>query len=148
MQLESDRRYVYPVPPERMWGALAATHLYRRWWPWLTAFEADGLVAGSRWRCTVRPPLPYSVRFTLHLDDVVPPAFVTARVTGDIGGYARIDLADHDEGTQVRLTSALSPTNRAFAIIAAVARPVVRRGHDWVLDTGAHQFGRQAIAGV
>ena len=145
MELDSDRRYVFPVSPDTMWRALAATDEYRRWWPWLTEFEADGLVAGSRWRCTVRPPLPYSLRFTLCLDDVVPPALVTARVTGGIAGYARVDLAAHDEGTQVRLTSVLSPSNRAFAIVAAVARPVVRRGHDWVLDTGAQQFGRRAV---
>jgi uncharacterized protein YndB with AHSA1/START domain len=145
MELDSDRLYVFPVPPEQVWRALAATDDYRRWWPWLTAFEADGLFAGSRWRCTVRPPLPYSLRFTLDLDDVVPPALVTAHVTGDIAGLARVDLADHDEGTEVRLTSALTPSNRAFAIVAALARPVVHRGHDWVLDTGARQFARRAI---
>ena len=54
-------------------------------------------------------------------------ALVTAHLTGDITGHARVDLADHDEGTQVRLTSVLSPSNRAFAILAAVARPVVRQ---------------------
>ena len=141
------RLYVLPARPEQVWCALAATGEYRRWWPWLTAFEADGLVAGGQWRCTVRPPLPYSLRFTVHLDEVVPPALVTAHVTGDIAGDARVDLADHDEGTQVRLASVLTPTNPAFAIIAAVARPIVQRGHDWVLDTGARQFARHAVHG-
>jgi hypothetical protein len=95
----------------------------------------------------VRPPLPYSLRFTLHLDDVVPPTLVTAHVTGDIAGHARIDLTDHDEGTQVRLTSVLAPSNPAFAVVAAVARPIVQRGHDWVLDTGARQFAARAVGG-
>lgn len=148
MELASERLYVFPVPPEDVWRALAATGDYRRWWPWLTAFEADGLAAGNRWRCTVRPPLPYSLRFTIHLDHVVPPALVTAHVTGDIAGSARVELTGHADGTHLRLTSVLAPSNRAFAIVAAVFRPVVQRGHDWVLDTGAQQFARRVSDGL
>ena len=42
------------------------------WWPWLTSFDAAGLVAGARWQCTVRPPLRYSVRFAIDLEEVEP----------------------------------------------------------------------------
>jgi GNAT superfamily N-acetyltransferase len=128
-----------------VWQALGATGEYRSWWPWLAGFEADGLVAGARWRCTVRPNLPYSLRFVVHIDEVVPPRLVTAEVDGDIAGRARLLVRDHHAGAEVRLTSALSPRNRAFALVATVARPVLRRGHDWVLDTGARQFASLAI---
>jgi uncharacterized protein YndB with AHSA1/START domain len=145
VELVSERRFVFPVTVEQLWWALAETDQYRRWWPWLTAFEGDGLVAGGHWRCTVRPPLPYSLRFAIHLDTVTPPDLVTARIDGDIVGRARLELADHDGGAEVRLTSSLAPSNRAFAIVAAVAGPIVRRGHDWVLDTGARQFAGRAM---
>lgn len=147
MEISSDRRFVLPVPPERVWSALAGTDDYRGWWPWLTAFDATGLEAGARWRCTVRPPLPYSLRFVIELDDVVRPALVTAVVVGDITGRARVDLGPHTDGAEVRLTSTLAPSNRALAVIATVAGPIVRRGHDWVVDTGARQFARHAIGG-
>jgi len=149
VELQSDRRWVFPAPPQRVWQALADTGEYRRWWPWLTSFEAGSLAAGERWHCTVRvrPPLPYSLRFDIHLDEVVCPRLVTADVSGDIVGRARLDVHDHDAGAEVRLTSALAPSSRGFAALATVARPIVRRGHDWVLDTGARQFLGRAIAG-
>ena len=68
VELVSERSWCFGAPPDVVWAALAATGDYPTWWPWLTAFDADGLVAGGRWRCTVRPPLPYSVRFALDLE--------------------------------------------------------------------------------
>jgi uncharacterized protein YndB with AHSA1/START domain len=147
VELESDRRFTLPAPPDRVWQVLAETDQYRHWWPWLTAFETDGLVAGDVWRCTVRPPLRYSLRFAVHLEEVVQPTLVTARLTGDIAGHARLDLAARDDGTEVRLTSVLAPSSRVFAVFAVVARPLVRHGHDWVLDTGVRQFVGRAIDG-
>ena len=66
-------------------------------------------------------------------------------MSGDIAGRARVDLAARDGGSTVRLTSTLAPSTRAFAVIAVLAKPIVRRSHDWVLDTGARQFVRRAI---
>jgi uncharacterized protein YndB with AHSA1/START domain len=148
VELVSDRRYRFAVRPDVLWAALDATGDYRRWWPWLRAFEADGVRAGERWSCTVRPPLPYTLQFTIHLDDVEPPRLITAHVTGDIAGEARVEITPDRDGCAVRLTSRLAPGNRAFAVVARVAQPVVRRGHDWVLDTGAAQFASRAVSGA
>ncbi len=93
MELVSDRRYRFTVPPDTLWSTLAATNHYRSWWPWLRAFDdGGGLTAGADWRCTIRPPLPYTLRFRLHLDDVDRPRFVLAHLTGDIAGTARLDV--------------------------------------------------------
>ena len=147
MELVSDRRYPLEVPPDALWSALAATDDYRGWWPWLRSFEADGLHAGGRWHCTVRPPLPYTLRFTIHLDEVEPPHLVTSHLTGDISGVARIVIAPRAGGSEIQLTSTLTPSHRSFGIVAAIARPIVRRGHDWILDTGAQQFADRALTG-
>jgi uncharacterized protein YndB with AHSA1/START domain len=146
VELASDKRYHFDASPAGVWSALAETDRYRQWWPWLTSFEASGLHAGDAWRCAVRPPLGYTVRFTIHLDEVVRPRSLSARVSGEIRGHARIELAPSTDGCALRLTSTLAPGNRAFAVLAAVARPLVRWGHDWVLDTGAAQFARAAVA--
>jgi uncharacterized protein YndB with AHSA1/START domain len=145
VELASDRRYHFDASPGEVWAALADTAGYRRWWPWVAAFDGDRLAAGDAWRCAVRPPLGYTVRFTIHLDEVVRPTSVAARVAGEIRGDARIELEPCGDGCALRLTSTLAPGNRAFALLAAIARPIVRRGHDWVLDTGARQFAARAL---
>ena len=145
MRLESDRSYRFAVPPGTLWSAIAETAEYPSWWPWLTAFEARGLVSGDVWRCTVRPPLPYRLRFAIHLDEVVPTEVVAARISGDIAGTARLDVAADDDGCAVRLRSSLEPNGTAFGWLARLAGPIARRGHDWVLDTGARQFVTRAL---
>lgn len=120
---------------------------YRRWWPWLVRFDGTALAAGERWRCTVQPPLPYTLRFAVVLRGVSPGESVAADVEGDIVGTARVELATDGDHTAVRLVSALAPANRVLRQVARVARPVARFGHDWVLDTGARQFRRRAIDG-
>jgi hypothetical protein len=140
VQLASDRRYSFAVDVEQLWAAVADIDRYPLVWPWLRRFDARGLIAGDTWRCVVRPPLPYSVRFTIELDQVVGPSHVTATIAGDIAGVARLDLEPTADGSAIHLTSTLAPNGRAFAIFATLMRPVVSRGHDWVLDTGAAQF--------
>lgn len=148
MEVVSDRRYHLAAPPPAVWVALARTEDYRQWWPWLRNFDGGDLEVGAEWRCTIRPPLPYVVRFSLRLNEVEPPQSVTAELRGDIQGRARIDL--HPTGpagrsTELRLRAALEPARAVFGIVATVARPLARFGHDWVLDTGARQFADRAL---
>src|SRR5262245_19438722 len=130
VELVSDRRWHFGAPLDAVWAALAATDDYTTWCPWLSSFDAAGLVAGARWRCAVRPPLRYSVRFAVEIVEVERPRFVTARVSGDIAGRARIDVAGQGDGSSVRLTSALTPTRRTVAWLTALAAPIARRSHD------------------
>ena len=143
VELGADRSYRFPMLPDALWSTLGETGSYRSWWPWLTDLEADGLVAGAVWRCTVHPPLLYALRFAIHLDEVVRPTFVTARISGDIVGTSRLVIAARGNGCDVQLTSTLAPSNRALGMIEQVARPIIRRAHNWVIDTGARQFLRR-----
>jgi hypothetical protein len=145
VHVRSDRRYEFAVGPDELWTAFTRVEDYRSWWPWLRRFEAGGFEPGERWRCTVQPPLPYVLRFDVTLVEVEPHRFVTASVSGDIVGEARIDVRATGTGSEVRLVSALSPSNPMLRAIATMARPVVRFGHDWVLDTGLRQFASRAI---
>ena len=145
MEVQSDRRFHFDVDPARFWSAIGSVEEYPRWWPWLRSFEAEGMVQGDEWRCTVKPPLPYVVRFTIHLDEVVPEARVRARVSGDIEGTALLDIAADGDGCAVQLVSALQPTNPVLRVMATVGRPLARYGHDWVLDIGAGQFASRAL---
>lgn len=145
MQVRSDRWYDLPATRAEVWAAFATTGSFRSWWPWLVEFEGDELAVGRQWTCAVSPPLPYVVRFTLELVDVDEHRTVRAEVRGDVVGDARLDLLDDPGGCRLHLVSDLAPGNAALQIVAAAAHPIVRRGHDWVLDTGARQFVERAL---
>jgi uncharacterized protein YndB with AHSA1/START domain len=141
-----EHHFAFAQPPADVWASLVRVDRYRDWWPWLAGFEAGGFEAGERWRCLVRPPLPYSVRFEVLLEEVEAPRFVTATVSGDIDGPAAIDLEPTpDGGTDLRLVSALAPSAGLLRAATAIAGPVVRWGHDWVLTTGLRQFRERAF---
>ena len=144
--IRSDRRYRFDVEPDALWQALATPDGFRRIWPWLREFDGERLVAGEVWHCAVRAPLPYTVRFTVHIDDVLPPQSVAATVRGDIAGTARFDVAADGRGSSLRLRSELAPSSKAFALLARLAGPLARRSHDRILDTGAAQFRRLAAS--
>jgi uncharacterized protein YndB with AHSA1/START domain len=142
----SERQAAFAEPPEVVWAALSDVGAYRRWWPWLTELDAAGFEAGATWRCRVRPPLPYSLRFTVTLEEVDGPSYAVATVAGDIEGHASLDLAGRaDGGTDLRLASVLQSSNASLRLLADLGPPIVRFGHDWILDTGLRQFRRRAL---
>lgn len=154
VEIRSERRYSFPVSPAELWSAMGRVDEYRRWWPWLHRFSGEraeaGLVAGAVWRCEVHPPVPYSLTFAVALDEVVPAERVRATVTGDVVGRAEVVMWPAGPGdtvaTGVRFASWLAPGNRMLRAVAAVAPPVARFGHDWVLDAGGRRFREHALA--
>jgi uncharacterized protein YndB with AHSA1/START domain len=145
VEVRSDRRYQFAAEPSELWSTMVQIGDYQSWWPWLHHFAAEDFEPGEVWACTVQPPLPYSLSFHITLDEVEPERFVTATIDGDIFGDARIDLTPTAEGTELRLVSNLGPSNTVLRAIAKVARPVVRFGHDWVIDSGLRQFRDRAL---
>ena len=145
MEVRSERRFEFDAAPPALWAALGSVDDYPRWWPWLRRFEARALAPGEEWRCTVKPPLPYVVRFTIGFDEVEVERRIGATVRGDIEGPAQLLIEPSSGGSAVTLTSSLRPTNTVLKAAALVGRPLVRYGHDWVLDIGAGQFASRAL---
>ena len=143
--IRSERRASFEQPPEVVWAALVDVGAYQRWWPWLIELEAGGFEPGGTWRCHVRPPLPYSVRFTVHLEEIDAPRFAVATIGGDIEGHASVDLSAGSDGTDLSLISVLQSARRTLRLLADLGPPIVQFGHDWVLDTGLHQFRERAL---
>ena len=67
-----DRRFALDVEPEALWSLLEQTDAYVEWWSWLESLDGGGLRVGDVATCVVRAPLPYSLRFSVHIDEVVP----------------------------------------------------------------------------
>ena len=147
--IRSDRHFRFDATAEQVWASLAEVDCYRRWWPWLRSFDGTELAQGAVWRCRVQPPMPYSVRFTVTIDEVEPMRRIGATIEGDIAGTASLSLTDDvaaalDGRCELHLVSTLEPRHPGLRALAVVGRPMIRFGHDWVLDTGATQFARSA----
>ena len=145
MRFETDRSYQLAVSPDAVWAALARVEDYQQWWPWLRGFDDAHLAEEAVWRCLVQPPLPYRVRFAIRLDEVRAPTTIRASLTGDVVGNARLEITETAHGCQARLVARLEPGNGLLKAVARVATPVIRFGHDWVLDSGARQFLERAV---
>lgn len=143
MRIASDRSYGFAIGAADLWSTISAVDRFPLWWPWLRRFEARGLEHGDVWSCTVQPPLPYSLSFTITLTEVTEHERVEATIGGEIEGTAALTIEPTDDGCRARLTSSLAPSSRFLQAVALVARPVVSLGHDWVLDSGARQFRQQ-----
>jgi uncharacterized protein YndB with AHSA1/START domain len=138
--ISSERSYRFEARPEQVWTRLGRVDHYTLWWPWLRRFDAVGLVAGDDWRCTIRPPMPYVLRIVVHIEHVAPPALVVAEVSGDLAGRCRVELGDHPEGTEVRLTAELAAVRGLITLVSRAFPALAHWGHDWILDAGARQF--------
>ncbi len=79
--------------------------------------------------------------------EVVERVLVRADIAGDIAGQAQLTVADRGAGCEVWLVSELSARRGALKLVSALVPPIARRGHDWVLDSGAEQFRKSALAG-
>ncbi len=145
MRIRSERREPFVVPPEVLWEHIGRTSEYRAWWPWLRGLDAAPLARDARWTATIQPPLPYRLTFALHLHTVEAPRSVVAEVTGDIVGEASFEIEATPTGSELVLRSELAPSHPVLRAVAAVASPIARFGHDWVIETGLRQFRHHAL---
>lgn len=141
-----DRSWEFDVAPESLWAVLSDTSAFPRWWPWLRSFEPVSLEAGVRTQCSIGPPLPYVLTFELHVVDVVPESSVDVKVSGDVTGPARLEIAPAATGSTARLVWELAVCRPLLRVAAGVARPVLQWGHEWVVHNGVEQFRARALA--
>jgi uncharacterized protein YndB with AHSA1/START domain len=144
--IQSDRRYRFDQPPTAVWDALTQVERYRAWWPWLREFDGTRFVEGERWRCVVKPQLPYVLEFVIHLTEIEARAAATAELSGDIDGWAAITLRDSGGGSELRLASDLSATAGVARLVGRFVPALASIGHDWVLDNGIRQFRARGLA--
>ncbi len=142
-----DRAFRLDVTPAALWTLLERTDRYVEWWSWLRTLDGGGLRPGDTASCVVRAPLPYSLRFTVRVEDVVPRVSVATRVEGDLEGPARLAITDAPGGCEARLAWELHLRDRVLRPLSSVARPAMRWAHDQVVDTGLAEFRRRAIDG-
>ena len=143
-----DRRFEFAVSPETFWATVSRTERYPEWWTWLREFDSDGLHDGARAKCVIRAPLPYALRVAIHVERAVAPERIETRVTGDLEGPARLEIAPTPSGCAARLVWSLELREPWLARIARFTRPVLTWAHDRVISSGVQRFEQVALKGA
>ena len=143
---EYDQSFEFAVSPERFWATVSRTERYPDWWTWLREFESDGLHDGARTACVIQAPLPYALRVAIEVERAVPPERIETRVTGDLDGPARLEIAPTSSGCAARLVWSLELRVPWLARIVRPTRPVLTWAHDRVISRGVRQFERVALS--
>ena len=135
----------FSVPPETVWAAIERTDEFAAWWGWLGDFYFDGpgLQRGSAMVGVVSPPLPYRMRIRVDLEECVRPQMIDAAVHGDLEGHAHLTFAPERVGTVATATWTIEMMQLPMRSVARVAHPLLRWGHDRVVDATVAGFRRQ-----
>lgn len=136
-------QFRFPVPPPDLWAAVAELEALEQRWGWLGELQVEGgLTPGAVLRGVVAPPLPYRMRLRVVLDACDPPHRIDASVHGDLEGRARLVLEPDGEGTRASVAWTIEMMQRPMRVAARVAAPVMRWGHDRVVDATVDGFRR------
>jgi hypothetical protein len=136
--------YRFAAPPEEVWDAMGRLDQFERWWGWLGHFQAEGggLRTGAVLRGVVAPPVPYTMQVVVELQRCVPCRLVDALVSGDLAGDAHLTLERSSEGTVAGVAWSLEMRQMPMRVAARLAYPLLRWGHDRVVESTVGAFGR------
>ena len=137
----------FALAPDALWEALSEPHRFPAWWGWWLhdfAVEGGGLVDGAVWRGVVAPPVPYRMRVAVRLERCDRPRRIDAVVSGDLRGPAQLVLAPLEDGggTRAEVTWRIEMMQRPMRLAARVAHPLLRWGHDRVVEATVAGFRR------
>ncbi len=142
--IDYDRTFTFPAAVARLWAQLVHVELFPSWWGWLREFSVDGsdLGSGTVLHGVVAPPLPYRMRLDVVVDEFVPNRRIRASVHGDLEGAAQLTFEGDDHDTDVHATWTIEMMQRPMRTAARVAYPLLRWGHDRVVDATVDGFRR------
>jgi len=143
--IEYDGMFTFPVPVAQLWATIVQFDRFSSWWSWLDEFSVvgEGLEHGTVLHGTVAPPLPYRMRLDVVLDECIPELRISARVHGDLEGAAKLTFDGDDTKARVHATWTIEMMQRPMRMAARVAHPLLRWGHDRVVDATVDGFRRQ-----
>ncbi len=147
-RVEYRAAFWFPVAADQLWVMAGRFDQFESWWGWLRDFQAGegGLVTGNVLRGTVVPPVPYRLCLDVRLRRCDRPRLVEATVDGDLSGHATLRLEDANDGTRVAVAWSLEMRSAPLRVAARVAYPLMRWGHDRVVDMAVAGFQRRALS--
>ena len=145
---EYDRSFGFDVERATMWDALHRTERYETWWEWMRDLNVHGrpLSPGTRFSFAVVAPIPFSMRLTVEVTDVVPERSVSASIHGDLSGIATMRFEDAPEGCRAHISWRVELRQKAMRAAALVAHPVLAWGQEWAVGAALRGFNRDLAA--
>src|ERR1035437_9179415 len=146
--IEYEGAFYLDLPPEEVWTIISRTNRFEDWWSWLRDFETEGssLETGSVLRGVVVPPLPYRMRLEVVLEECVMPHRIAAVVSGDLEGNASLTFTPDGGGTQATVGWTIEMMQGPMRLAARLAHPLLRWGHDLVVQATVEGFRRTLAA--
>lgn len=143
------RQFAFDAPPAELWDAVEQTERFEGWWPWLREFRIDGggLVPGAVLHGVVVPPVPYRMRVDVALVDCHRPEAIDAEVHGDLEGTATLRVRPSGHGARVEVAWRIEMMQRPMRIASQFALPLLRFGHDAVVEMTVAGFRRHLRRG-
>lgn len=140
-----DGSFHFPVAPGELWALIEDPRNFGHWWSWLHNVECTDrrIVAGSVLTGVVDPPVPFTMWAEVVIDECERLRHISASVSGDIKGAARLDTSAAPGGTQVEIGWAVEMMQRRMRVAALVARPLLQWGHDRVVEAAVSGFSRR-----
>jgi len=132
------------APPEQLWAGMERVERFEEWWGWLRdlRLEGPGLSAGSVLSGVISPPLPYRMRVRVVVQECIRPKVIGAAIHGDLEGEARLVFDPEGDGTRASVAWTIEMMQRSMRLAAVVAAPLLRWGHDRVVESTVAEFDR------
>ena len=148
--IDYDGTFTFPVGVAELWSKIGRFDRFTSWWSWLREFstEGDGLRHGTVLHGVVVTALPYRMRLDVVIDDCVPERCLSAHVHGDLEGTAQLTFDGDDAETHVHAAWTIEIMQRPMRLAARIAKPLLRWGHDRVIDATVDAFRRQLTSGT
>ena len=141
--IEYDDTFTFPVSVAALWQTLVQVDCYLSWWSWLHEFSVEGigLQHGTVLHGIVAPPLPYRMELEVCSTNACPNG-ASPRVHGDSGCPARLTFDGNDAEAQARAVWTVEMMQRPMRLAARFAHPLLRWGHDRVVEATVDGFRR------
>lgn len=129
-----ESRWSVPSPRDHLFEVLADVGGYPTWWPQVRAVAR---LDDDNAHVVARSLLPYSLDLVLTraVEDQAA-GVLEARITGELDGWSRWTLREHDAGTAIRYEQEVTTPGRLMAAASRVARPVLVANHAWMMRGG------------
>ncbi len=145
--IEYDGTFSFPVSIDRVWHTVARLDQFSSWWGWLRDYtiEGAGLEPGTVLHGVVAPPVPYRMRLDVVLAECEPQRSILAQVHGDLEGTAQMRFEDDEGSTCAHATWTIEMMQWPMRFAARFAYPLLRWGHDQVVEATVDGFRRHAL---
>ena len=135
---------VFALTPAELWAEVTDVDRFEEWWSWLSdlRLEPPEVATGTVLTFKIVTPLPYSMQCRVEFINVIEAEQAETLVTGDLRGWANLEIWPHEGGSSIVLSWELEPTQRGFRFLVRAARPLITRTKDWAIDIALRSFRR------